>query len=143
MTTRIVRNQVELDYLKIYLDSLKLPLTVNIKKGEDRTIEQNKLQRMWVREAEEQGDHTAEEYRGYCKLTFGCAILYHENEEFADAFDAVIRPLSYENKLKAMMLPLDMPVTRLMTVKQTTKYLDQVFEFFLELGMQLTEPKEK
>ena len=140
MSSHIISNKSDLRDLFTLLENRKLPITVNIKKGKDRSVDQNRLQRLWVNEAAEQGDMTAEEYRGYCKLHFGCAILYNENPEFAEAFDEVIRPLSYEHKLKAMMIPLDMPVSRLMTTGQCKRYLDDMWHHFTSLGMKLTDP---
>jgi hypothetical protein len=137
VSSHIIENKQDLKSLLKLLDNRVLPITVNIKKGKDRTIPQNKTQRMWMNEAADQGDHTAEEYRGYC------AILYHENEEFAAAFDAVIRPLTYEQKLKCMMIPLDMPVTRLFTTVQHKRYMDEVYQHFTGLGMKLTDPDDQ
>lgn len=115
--------------------------TVSIAKGLPRSNEQNKLQRKWLLEAEEQGDQTAEEYRGYCKLHFGVPLLRMENELFREKYDRIIRPHSYEVKLEMMMTPLDFPVTRLMTTKQKTRYLDMMYQHFREQGFILTEPE--
>ena len=78
---------------------------------------------------------------GYCKLHHGVPILRNENDAFKQAYDQVIRPLSYEDKLKTMMVPLDMPVTRIMTTDQKTRYLDAIAQGFLEQGVALTEPE--
>lgn len=108
-----------------------------------RTVEQNKLQRKWMNEAAEQGDCTAEEYRAYCKLHFGVAILTGGSDEFAVQWESVMRHLPYEAKLKAMAEPFDFPVTRLMTAKQKAAYLNQIYQHFTGLGFKLTEPKRK
>lgn len=122
----------------------KLPFTVTIEKGAKRSIEQNKLQRLWVNEAADQlGDESAEDKRAYCKLHFGVPILRNENEEFRRAYDRVIRPLPYELKLEAMKVPLDFPVTRLMTAKQKTAYLDAIYQHFRSQGVVLTEPNRE
>ena len=84
---------------------------MSMTKGAPRSIEQNKLQRMWMNELEEQGDMRAEEYRGYCKLHFGIPILRAENEVFCEKYDRLIRPLDYEVKIEYMMAPFDFPVT--------------------------------
>ena len=42
-----------------------------------------------------------------------------------------------------MMEPLDLPVTRIMTTNQKTRYLDAIYRHFVEQGMQLTIPPEK
>ena len=117
-------------------------LVISVRFGRDRTLEQNKLQRKWLKEAEEQGDQTAEEYRGYCKLHFGIPIR-REEDSFGALYDKIIKPLDYEDKLKAMMLPFDLPVTRDMTRAQKVKYLDKMYEHFTGLGFKLTEPKKR
>ena len=106
-----------------------------------RSIEQNKLQRKWMLELESQGDMTAEEYRGYCKLHFGVPIMRNESEEFRRAYDRYIRDLPYEHKLAMMMVPLDFPCTRMMTTKQKTVYLDTVYRHFTGEGFVLTVPQ--
>lgn len=143
MTTRIIKTGADRDDLFRLIQSMKLPITVNIQKGRNRTLEQNRLQRMWINEAVEQlQDETAEEKRGYCKLHFGVPILRNENEAFREQYDRIIRPHSYEDKLQMMMVPLDFPVSRLMTTGQHKRYLDDVWHHFTSLGVKLTEPEE-
>lgn len=121
-----------------------LPFTVNLRKGAPRSIEQNRLQRLWLKEAEDQGDMTAEEYRGYSKLHFGIVILHAEDEKFRATWNRLIRDrYSYEEKLELMQEPIDYPVTRLMTTKQKKRYLDAMYQHLLSLGFQLTEPRSR
>ena len=142
MITRTIGTEQDRDLLIRLIKSLNLPVTVSITKGRRRTVEQNKLQRLWINEAAEQlGDRTREEMRGYCKLHHGVPILRNENDAFKEAYDQVISPLPYEDKLKTMMAPLDMPVTRIMTTDQKTRYLDAIAQGFLEQGVALTEPE--
>jgi len=143
MSSHIIEMKQDLRDLFRLLDNRELPITVNVKKGKDRTLESNKLQRMWMNEAQEQGDQTAEEYRAYCKLHIGVPILRNENDEFRAAYDEVIRPLPYELKLKAMMIPLDFPVSRLMTTKQYSQYTKGIQDHFAGLGFKLTEPNDR
>ena len=96
---------------------------------------------MWMNELEDQGDMRAEEYRAYCKLHFGIPILRAENEAFCESYDRLIRHLDYEVKIEYMKAPLDFPVTRLMTTKQKTQYLDNIYNFYLSNGFILTVPK--
>ena len=107
---------------------------------EKRSADQNRLQRLWLSEAALQGDQTAEEYRGECKLRLGVPILRMENDEFREKYDRIVRPLPYEQKLELMMEPIDFPITRLMDKKQKTKYLDAMYRHFAGLGMRLTDP---
>jgi ribosomal protein L39E len=140
MSSHIIENVLNLKRLIALLSNRELPMTVNIKKGKDRTVAQNKLQRMWMLEAESQGDQTAEEYRAYCKLHIGVPILRSQDDDFKAAYDAVIRPLTYEQKLKAMMIPLDFSVSRLMTTKQFSEYSKKIYEHFTSKGIKLTDP---
>lgn len=144
MTTRTLLNVGDREQFVKLLESYKLPCTVTVRKGKDRSIEQNKLQRLWMNEiAEQLQDDTAEGYRAYCKLHFGVPILRAESEDFCAAYDKYIRPLPYETKLAYMAVPLDFPVSRLMTTKQCGQYLDAVHEEFTARGVRLTDPEER
>lgn len=61
--------------------------------------------------------------------------------DLASIRDAVARPLIYSQKLALMMEPFDMPVTRIMTVKQKTEYLDAIFRHYSELGVMFPAPE--
>jgi hypothetical protein len=61
---------------------------------------------------------------------------------FKAEYDAVIMPLPYEHKLKLMMVPFDFGVTRLMTTRQKTIYLDTVHRHYSEQGLILTNPED-
>lgn len=141
MPTRIINTENDLKMLLRFLEGRKPPFTVSITDGKHRSTEQNRTQRLWMREISEQlGDMTPEEVRGYCKLTIGVPILRAENDAFREKYDAVVRPLPYEQKIAFMMEPLDLPVTRLMTTKQKTDYLDGILRHFSEQGVVLTQP---
>jgi hypothetical protein len=141
MATRFLESEGDRRMLIRFLEAQPLPLTVTLSKGGKRSLKQNKLQRLWMNEiAEQLGDQTPEEVRGYCKLTLGVPILRAENETFRERYDAIIRPMSYPEKLALMMEPLDFPITRLMTTKQATAYLDGVHRHFSEKGIALTDP---
>lgn len=140
MTTWVIRNEQDRAVLLNAVQKRALPFSAVLKKGLPRSTDQNRLQRLWMLEAEEQGDMTAEEYRGYCKLHFGVPILRAEDEEFKEIYDTVIRPLPYDAKLALMRVPIDLPVTSRMTTDQKSRYLTCVQNFFLEQGFQLTQP---
>jgi hypothetical protein len=123
--------------------NLKPPLTITVTSGASRSLEQNKLQRLWCMEAAEQlGDRTAEEVRGFCKLHYGVPIMRDGHEDFRETYDRLIKPLPYETKLAFMMEPLDFPITRLMTVGEKSQYLDAMHKGLSELCVKLTEPSE-
>ena len=142
-TTRPIKDARDVALLVQLMKERAKPFTATITDGLPRTNPQNALQRKWVQEAAEQlGDETAEQKRGWCKLNIGCRILHGENDDFAAAFDEVIRPLPYPAQIKLMMVPLDFAVTRLMTTKQKTAYLDAMRVHFEGQGVALTIPRE-
>jgi hypothetical protein len=140
VSTFAVRTEYQRKRLISAIEARPVPFTGSIVKGVKRSLEQNRLQRMWLLEAQEQGDQTAEQYRGFCKLHFGVPILRAEHDEFREKYDRIIRPLDYEQKLELMMIPMDFPVTRLMDVDQKIRYLNQIYQHFIGLGMLMTEP---
>jgi hypothetical protein len=140
MTTWVIKTEQGRTVLLNAVQKRALPFCAGLKKGLPRSNDQNRLQRLWMLEAEEQGDMTAEEYRAYCKLHFGVPILRAEDDDFKAVYDQVIRPLPYDAKLKLMQVPIDLPVTSRMTTGQKARYLDQVKQFFEEQGFQLTQP---
>lgn len=142
MTTRVIRSKADLRDLVTLLENRRLPLSVTVQSGKHRSIEQNKLQRLWLNEISDQlGDQTPEEIRGFCKLTMAVPILRAEDDEFCAVYDKIIRPLPYEAKLACMMEPIDFPVTRRMKMHQKVRFLDHMYRYWSERGCVLTEPK--
>ena len=118
------------------------PCTVSIRAGVGRSLAQNRLAQQWAADVSAQmGDRTPEEVRGYFKLHHGVPIR-REDATFAAVYDARIRPLPYADKLALMMAPIDLPVTRGMTVKELTRYLDSIQREFSAMGVALTDPDE-
>lgn len=140
--SRTIRNPQDAAKLNLWIGNIEtFPYTVTVEKGaEKRSVSQNRLQRQWLNDAMAQGDMSAEDYRAYCKLHFGVPILRAQDDEFRKKYDEIFRPLPYETKLELMKVPFDFPVTRLMTVKQKTEYLNQMYTHFTGLGILLTDP---
>lgn len=139
---RIIETEQARDMLVKFIQGRPLPFTATLTDGKHRTTHQNRLQRQWMVEiAAQLGDRTPEEVRGYCKLHFGIPIL-RENDAFRKDYDNLVRPLPYEAKLKLMMEPFDFGVTRIMTTRQKTAYLDAVHRHFSEQGVVLTNPED-
>jgi len=142
MTTRSVTNEFQREALVKLIQAQSLPFTCEVVKGKRRSVNQNRTQRMWMKEVSEQlQDRTPEEVRGYCKLHFGVPMLREENELFREKYDRIVKPLPYETKLELMMEPLDFPVTRLMTTHQHARYLDAIWTNFIGQGVVLTDPE--
>ncbi len=143
MTSRVLKIGADRIAFVTLLQSYKLPCTVKVTKGQHRSVEQNRLQWLWMNEAAEQlGEYTASEYQAICKLELGVPILRGEDAAFRDLYDSTIKPLPYEAKLKVMGHTFDFGVTSKMKTGQKKRYLDDVYEYFTAQGVQLTEPSE-
>lgn len=146
MVQRIVEDEFERDRLISFIANQPVPFTVTISKGGRRSIAQNKLQRLWMKEISEQLGgtfETPETARGYCKLVHGVPILREADEAFKAQYDKIVKPLPYADKLACMMVPIDLPVTSRMNTKQLTAYLDAVHREFSTQGVELTIPEDK
>ena len=143
MATRIIRDQSEIDGLSRLLMARKLPVTVAITAGEDRSGRQNALAFQWYKDAaRDLGDRTASDVRAHCKLFHGVRLLHAENEAFRASWDRLIKArFSITEKLELMVPPHDYPVTRLMTVKQMTAFLNDVHAELSGMGVRLTDPE--
>jgi hypothetical protein len=141
MPTKVIREAEHVDALAAMLRARKLPITVTWAQGALRAAAQNRLAHRWFADiAGQLGDQTTEEVRAECKLRFGVPILCADGEAFAASYQRTLGGLSHEHKLDAIMA-FDMPVTRLMTVKQMTAFLDQVQREFTRQGVRLTDPE--
>jgi len=141
MAEIIVRLAEDRERLIDALKKAKLPFTAKLTRGTHRSLEQNRLQFLWMREAAEQDpSYTAEEHRAFCKLHFAVPIMRGEDDHFREMYDKHIKPKSYEDKLELMVGPLEVPVTSLMKTGQLKRYLDDVYAHFTALGVKLTEP---
>jgi hypothetical protein len=124
------------------IERQRLPFACTIKEGKHRSLDQNRLQRLWCNEVASQTGMSAEEVRGYMKLTIGVPLRREDDDDFRKTYDAILKPLTYEAKIALMMEPMDLPVTRDMTTKQMTEYLNRVLHHFAEKGIELTLPKD-
>lgn len=141
MPTKIIREEQHIEALANILRGRKLPITVHWTQGAPRSDAQNRLAQRWFADISRQlGDQTHEEVRAMCKLHFGVPILREENEAFRLSYDRTIRPLPYEHKLAAIQ-DFDLPVTRLMTVKQMTSFMDAMQRHWIAEGVRLTDPE--
>ena len=141
MPTKIIREPAHIDALVKLLTERKLPLTVSWVQGASKTDAQNKLAQRWFTDiARQLGDTTHEDVRADCKVTFGVPILCAENDAFRQSWTETFAPLSYEGVRKAVK-NLDVPVTRLMTLKQMTAFMDAMQAHWGGMGVYLTDPE--
>ena len=110
------------------------------KTGKARSLDQNAISHAWYEQiARELREDDALGHKCYCKLHHGVPILRAEDEEFREAYDAVIKGLTYEQKLIAMR---HWPVTSIMTKEQLSKYLESMQADFAKRGVHLEFPEE-
>lgn len=141
MLERVIKSGHDREQLFALLKSKTKPYTIRIVEGEKRSDPQNRLQFQWCLDAAEQlRDESATDKRAYCKLHFGIPILRAEDDDFRAQYDRTVKGFEYWKKLEIMKEPIDFPVTRLMTKKQKTKYLEAVGQHFREQGVILTDP---
>ena len=141
MPTKIIRQPEHVEALAILLRGRKLPLTVSWAQGASRTSAQNRLAQRWFTDiATQLGDQTHEDVRAECKLKIGVPILRAENEAFRVSYDRTMKHLPYEDKLAAIKA-FDLPVTRLMLVKQMTAFMDEMQRHWTGHGIRLTDPE--
>ncbi len=141
MPTKIIRELQHVDALANMLRDRKLPITVTWTQGAPRSTAQNRLAQRWFTDiAVQLGDQTHEDVRAECKLRFGVPILRAQNEAFKLSYDRVLKHLPYEPKLEAIKA-FDLPVTRLMTVKQMTEFMEQMQLHWSVQGVRLTDPE--
>ena len=141
MPTKIIRQPDHIHALAILLGGRKMPITVTWAQGASRSHAQNRLAQRWFTDVATQlGDQTHEDVRAMCKLHFGVPILRAENEAFCASYDRTMKHLPYEDKLAAIKA-FDLPVTRIMTVKQMTAFMDAMQQHWTEQQVRLTDPE--
>jgi hypothetical protein len=141
MPTKVIRDPLHVDALAILLKGRKLPLTVSWSQGASRSGAQNRLAQQWFTDiARQLGDQTHEDVRAECKMMFGVPILRAENEAFRLSYDRTMKALPHDVKVEAIKA-FDLPVTRLMTVKQMTAFIDEMQRYWPAQGVRLTDPE--
>jgi hypothetical protein len=141
MPPLILRTPGHIDVLARRLAAMRLPVTVSVAQGAARSGRQNRLSHAWFTDiARQLGDRTADEVRAECKLAFGVPILCEENEPFRDQWTATFGALPWAARLAAVRT-FDLPVTRLMTLPQMTRFLDAMQRHWLPMGVRLTDPE--
>ncbi|WP_235872081.1 hypothetical protein [Pseudoxanthomonas winnipegensis] len=116
-------------------------LEVNVKEGKGRSVEQNAVLHGWFGQvARELRQDDPRGVKRFCKLHFGVPILRAEDEDFRAAYDRVIKPMVYEDKLVAMDI---LPVTSVMTTLQLDRCMTDIQDHFRKQGVELLYPKER
>lgn len=142
MTTYVLRRPEDVALLAERLGQrVKYPATVTVTNGAPRRSRQNRLAHVWFSDISRQlGDQTPEEVRAFCKMTLGVPVLRAENEAFRLSYDNAVKALPYQVKLEAIQ-HLDIPVTRMMTLKQMTAFMTEMNVYWSGRGLRLTDPE--
>lgn len=144
MTKHIVNSEIGLQSFIGQIRELwhsRRYLEVTIKEGKGRSVEQNAVMHGWFGQvARELREDDARGVKRFCKLHFGVPILRAEDDEFREAYDSVVRPLAYGQKLVAMDI---LPVTSRMTTLQLDRCMTDIQDHFGLRGVTLVYPKEK
>lgn len=108
---------------------------------EGRTLSQNAMFHGLYRQvAKQKGDESPDEIESYCRYHFGLSILCAEDPAYADLLKSSIRPdLDYEMRLK---ITDRLEVTRGMSTKQGSEYIDRIIRHYSQQGLCLTHPSE-
>lgn len=118
----------EVDIANLAARAAKLPgrvaFRVEFVPAGPATLEQNSgVWKLYALIAGTLGDRTARDVKRECKLCHGVPLLREADADYRSTYDAVLKPLTYEQKLVAMDY---WPVTRLMSKAQKSAYLDDV-----------------
>lgn len=100
-----------------------------------RSLPQNDISHVWYTELARQGDMTYREYRNYCKLEFGMAIMLVGHEKQRDIWHKAMTALTFEERCESMT---NINVTSTFNKKQMTQYLDEVQRHFTQERFILT-----
>jgi hypothetical protein len=139
MTERLVENEHDRRLLIRYIEHQPLPFRAKLTAGRLRSLDQNRLQWLWAAEAAlQRQDITAREVQNEWKLLFGIPSLCTDDPVFAEGW-AEVEKLPYRKRLLLMQL---FSVTSVMTQRQMKAYLDDVYRFNTENGIQLTVPED-
>lgn len=115
-------------------------LTVTVKTGRDRTLDQNALWfAMYKRISQVMGWHI-DEARKHCKLHFGVPLMRNHCAEFRQSWNELLLHLNYEKKLELMganklLGPDGFPVTRLFNRTQGIEYTNRIVDDFRAQGV--------
>lgn len=116
-------------------------LEISVKEGKGRSIKQNAVMHGWFGQvARKLREDNARGVKRFCKLHFGVPILRAEDDDFRAAYDRVIKPLPYADKLVAMDI---LPVTSVMTTIQLDACMTDIQDHYAKQGVVLVYPKER
>lgn len=135
---RLIEDERSRKMLLKFIENQKLPFVCKVTSGRIRSVEQNRLQHLWMAEiAHQLGDRTPEDVRAEFKLLFGVPIRCRDDRAYERDFQKLTDKMSYDQQVLMMR---HYAVTRDMTSKQKAEYLDTINRHAAEMGWALTQP---
>lgn len=142
MTTRSVTKPHQLEQLFALLKSRALPFTVSIGDGAARSLNQNALLHKWYGEVSQQlGDISAMAIKGQCHVAYGVPIR-RRDPVWSRIWESIFAKLTYEQQCFLFERGV-LAMTREMTVKELTEYMDAMALHYRAQGVVLTEPSDE
>lgn len=137
---RLIECRQDEERLIAFLKAQPKPYTIEYHEGRVRSPEQNRLQWVWANTIAKVDGVPARDIQNDWKLRWGVPILIAESKAFARMWLKIESHCSYEEQHEFVR---DLPVTRIMTAKQCTRYLDQIHQWYTERGFDLAEPERE
>lgn len=122
------------------ITGLPLPFTITIGDGDKRTLSQNSLLHKWYGEiAKHLGDMTAAQVKGQCHVAYGVPIR-RRDPIWSRVWERMFDGLTYEQQCFLFERGI-LAMTREMSVKELTEYMDAVQGHYRAQGVPLTDPE--
>ena len=140
METRTVITSEEAKKLAEVVTGISLPFTLTWTEGAIRTPLQNSLIHKWFGEIARQQDDSAADVKGRCHVAYGVPIRLRD-PVWGRVWEVMFAPLSYEQQCFLFAKGI-LSMTRDMTTRQLTEYMDAMQRDYLAQGVRLTIPED-
>lgn len=139
MKTIRVLSELEAQRVASMITGLPLPFTITIGDGDKRTLSQNALLWRWYGQiATHLGDITAMQVKGQCHVAYGVPIR-RRDPIWSRVWERMFDGLTYEQQCFLFERGI-LAMTREMSVKELTEYMDAVQAHYRAQGVPLTDP---
>jgi len=132
------RNIDELRTFCSKLYAMPFPITVAVRDGTDRSLDQNALAHKWFSEVGHQMGESMDEVKARAKLDIGCIILCRDDPDFLAFCKQAFGGVDRETRLARMKY---VPVTSIFTVQQMSEFMDTFERQHRAQGLHLTQPE--
>lgn len=140
MASRILRNRRDLQQWVNFLTGQAFPMTASYVSGAKRTNPQNATAAMWYAQIGAETGETPAQVKARCKLTHGRLIMQKDRPDWVTEWEPLYAPIPHHMRLKLFEA---LPLTRLLTTRQMSEYLDAVKREHEEMGIELVDPEAR